>query len=328
MNLSEKIFIAGGNGMVGSSIKRLLIKKGYGDKSFGGEILSPTRKELDLLKYKEVEDWFTKNKPSIVIIAAARVGGVLANSSKPYDFIFENLQIETNIIEASRKFSVKKLLFLGSSCIYPKSAKQPIREEYLLDSSLESTNQWYAIAKIAGIKLCESLYRQYGINAISLMPCNLFGPGDNYELTTSHVLPALIRKFQTAKNNNHEKVICWGTGKPLREFLYVNDLAEGCIYALKNWDITSKNAPLDDTNNKLAWLNIGSGKEISIKELAEKISYLIGFEGKIIWDKNKPDGTFRKKMDSDKFRSLGWSPKTSLTDGIKIAINDFKNNFN
>ena len=328
MNLDEKIFLTGGRGMVGSAIKRILIKKGYGNPELGGKIFSPAREEINLLNYEKLESWFKINKPTVVIIAAAKVGGIIANSCSPYDFIFENLKIETNIIELSRKFQVKKILFLGSSCIYPKLSKQPIKEEYLLDSALESTNQWYAIAKIAGIKLCESLYSQYGINAISLMPCNLFGPGDNYDLTTSHVLPALIRKFQTAKNNNHEEVICWGTGRPLREFLYVDDLAEGCIYALKNWDITSKNAPLDNSNNKLAWLNIGSGKEISIKELAEKISDLIGFEGQIIWDKNKPDGTFRKIMDSGKFRSLGWSPKTTLTDGIKIAINDFKKNFN
>ena len=328
MNLDEKIFLTGGKGMVGSAIKRILIKKGYGNPELGGKIYSPAREEINLLNYEKLESWFKINKPTVVIIAAAKVGGIIANSCSPYDFIFENLKIETNIIELSRKFQVKKILFLGSSCIYPKLSKQPIKEEYLLDSALESTNQWYAIAKIAGIKLCESLYSQYGINAISLMPCNLFGPGDNYDLTTSHVLPALIRKFQTAKNNNHEEVICWGTGRPLREFLYVDDLAEGCIYALKNWDITSKNAPLDNSNNKLAWLNIGSGKEISIKELAEKISDLIGFEGQIIWDKNKPDGTFRKIMDSGKFRSLGWSPKTTLTDGIKIAINDFKKNFN
>ena len=328
MNLDEKIFLTGGKGMVGSAIKRILIKKGYGNPELGGKIFSPAREEINLLNYENLESWFKINKPTVVIIAAAKVGGIIANSNSPYDFIFENLKIETNIIELSRKFQVKKILFLGSSCIYPKLSKQPIKEEYLLDSALESTNQWYAIAKIAGIKLCESLYSQYGINAISLMPCNLFGPGDNYDLTTSHVLPALIRKFQTAKNNNHEEVICWGTGRPLREFLYVDDLAEGCIYALKNWDITSKNAPLDNSNNKLAWLNIGSGKEISIKELAEKISDLIGFEGQIIWDKNKPDGTFRKIMDSGKFRSLGWSPKTTLTEGIKIAINDFKKNFN
>tara|TARA_X000000950_G_scaffold41957_1_gene46120 strand:- start:7756 stop:8754 length:999 start_codon:yes stop_codon:yes gene_type:complete len=328
MNLDEKIFLAGGNGMVGSAIKRILIKKGYGNPNEDGKIYSPSRTELDLMKYKEVEDWFIVNKPTIVIIAAAKVGGILANSTKPYDFIFENLKIESNIIELSRKFGVKKILFLGSSCIYPKFSKQPIKEEYLLESSLEITNQWYAIAKIAGIKLCESLYTQYGVNAISLMPCNLFGPGDNYNLSTSHVLPALIRKFQTAKNNNHEKVICWGTGNPLREFLYVDDLAEACIFALKTWDIKSEHAPVDESNNKLAWLNVGSGKEISIKELAEKISDLIGFKGKIIWDIDKPDGTPRKLLDTSKIRALGWEPEINLTSGIKLAIDDYKKSSN
>ncbi|MDC3176082.1 GDP-L-fucose synthase [Prochlorococcus sp. AH-716-D13] len=327
MEKSEKIFIAGGNGMVGKAIKKVLIQKGYSDPKHDGKIFSPTRTELDLMNYSSVEDWFTINKPTIVIIAAAKVGGIFANSTKPYDFIFENLKIETNIIELSKKFRVKKILFLGSSCIYPKFSKQPIKEEYLLDSSLESTNQWYAIAKIAGIKLCESLYTQYGINAISLMPCNLFGPGDNYDLLTSHVLPALIRKFQTAKNNNQEKVICWGSGNPLREFLYVDDLAEACIYTLKNWNITSSNAPVNESNNKLAWLNVGSGKEISIKELAKKISHLTGFKGKIIWDKDKPDGTPRKLLDTTKIRALGWEPKISLTNGIKLAIYDYKSRF-
>ena len=326
MNLSEKIFIAGGNGMVGKAIKKILIQKGYGDSNLDGKIYSPTRTELDLMNFSHLEDWFMLNKPTIVIIAAAKVGGILANSTKPYNFIFENLKIETNIIEISRKLKVKKLLFLGSSCIYPKLAKQPIKEEYLLESSLESTNQWYAIAKIAGIKLCESLYIQYGINAISLMPCNLFGPGDNYDLSSSHVLPALIRKFQTAKNNNHEEVICWGTGNPLREFLYVDDLAEACIYALKNWNITDKNAPADELNNKLAWLNVGSGKEISIKDLAEKISRLMDYKGKIIWDIEKPDGTPRKLLDTSRIRSLGWEPKISLKNGIKFAIEDYNKN--
>ena len=323
MNLDEKIFLTGGKGMVGSAIKRILIKKGYGNPELGGKIFCPTRHQLDLINYNDLEDWFRLNKPTVVIIAAAKVGGILANSEKPYDFIFENLKIETNIIELSRKFAVKKILFLGSSCIYPKLSKQPIFEEYLLESPLEETNQWYALAKIAGIKLCESLYYQHGINAISLMPCNLFGPGDNYDLSTSHVLPALIRKFQTAKNNNQDQVKCWGTGNPLREFLYVDDLADACIFALKNWDITSKNAPLDSSKKKLFWLNVGSGKEISIRDLAEKISDLIKYEGEIIWDKDKPDGTPRKLLDSKRIRSLGWQPKVSLENGIKFAIEDF-----
>ncbi len=323
MNFDEKIFLAGGHGMVGSAIKKTLINKGFGNINLGGTIFSPTRDQLNLLNYKDLEEWFQLNRPTVVIIAAARVGGIFANSEKPYDFIFENLKIQTNIIELSRKFAVKKILFLGSSCIYPKLSKQPIIEEYLLESSLEETNQWYAIAKIAGIKLCESLYYQHGINAISLMPCNLFGPGDNYDLSTSHVLPALIRKFQTAKNNNQGQVKCWGTGNPLREFLYVDDLADACIFALKNWDITSKNAPLDSSQKKLCWLNVGSGKEISIRDLAEKISDLVQYEGEIIWDKDKPDGTPRKLLDSKRIRSLGWEPKVSLENGIKFAIEDF-----
>ena len=326
MNLDEKIFLAGGNGMVGSAIKRILAKKGYGNISLGGMIFSPTRKQLDLLNYNDLEDWYKINKPTVVIIAAAKVGGILANSEKPYDFIFENLKIEANIIELSRKFAIKKILFLGSSCIYPKLSKQPIKEEYLLESSLEPTNQWYAIAKIAGIKLCESLYIQYGINAISLMPCNLFGPGDNYNLSTSHVLPALIKKFQTAKNKNLDHVTCWGTGNPLREFLYVDDLAEACIFALQYWDITSEDALLDSSQNKLSWLNVGSGKEISIRDLAEKIAYLVGYEGKIIWDQEKPDGTPRKLLDTSRIRSLGWEPKIGLEKGIKLAIKDFNKN--
>lgn len=328
MNLNEKIFLTGVNGMVGSAIKKALSQKGYGDQRLGGKIFCPTRKQLDLLNYNDLEDWYRLNNPTVVIIAAAKVGGILANSEKPYDFIFENLKIEANIIELSRKFGVKKILFLGSSCIYPKFSKQPIKEEYLLESSLEATNQWYAIAKIAGIKLCESSYVQYGINAISLMPCNLFGPRDNYDLSTSHVLPALIRKFQTAKIKNEKQVICWGSGDPLREFLYVDDLAEACIFALNNWDITSNNAPLDSSGKKLAWLNVGSGKEISIKELAEKISDLIGYKGEIIWDKDKPDGSPRKLLDISKIRSLGWEPKVSLENGIKFSIEDFKKNFN
>ena len=327
MNLDEKIFLAGANGMVGRAINKILKKKGYGNPSLGGEIFCPTRAQIDLLNYNDLEAWYKLNKPSIVIIAAAKVGGILANSEKPYDFIFENLTIETNIIDLSKKYGVKKILFLGSSCIYPKLSKQPIKEEYLLDSSLESTNQWYALAKISGIKLCESLYIQYGINAISLMPCNLFGPGDNYDLRGSHVLPAFIRKFETAKINNEKEVICWGSGEPLREFLYVDDLAEACIFALRNWNITSDDAPRDSSSNKLAWLNVGSGKEISIKDLSLKISNLVGYGGKIIWDKDKPDGTPRKLMDTSKIRSLGWSPKITLTEGIKFTINDFKNNF-
>ena len=324
MDDNEKIYLAGSNGMVGSAIKRQLIINGYGREELGGRIYSPTSKELNLLKFKEVENWFEVNRPTVVIIAAAKVGGILANSDYPYDFIFKNIQIQSNLIEIARIFKVKKILFLGSSCIYPKLAEQPIKEEYLLDGYLEPTNQWYAIAKIAGIKLCEALYKQYGVNAISLMPCNLYGPGDNYDLKTSHVLPALIRKFNNAKDNNKKKVVCWGTGKPMREFLYVDDLAEACIFVLKNWDITNGNAPRDKYSQKLSWLNVGSGREISIQKLAETIAKLIGFEGEIEWDKTKPDGTQRKLLDITKISDLGWAPKTSLKDGIRYAIDDFK----
>ena len=324
MNQSDKIFIAGGTGLVGSSIYRKLIKEGYGQSKNGGEIFNPSRKELDLLNFEEVKSWFELNKPNIVIIAAAKVGGILANSSKPYDFIYENLKIETNIIEVSRLFEVKKILFLGSSCIYPKLSKQPIKEEYLLESYLEPTNQWYALAKISGIKLCEALYYQYGINALSLMPCNLYGTGDNYDPSTSHVIPALINKFQTAKNLKLKKVICWGTGNPLREFLYVDDLADACVFLLENWNIEKKESLLNLSKEKLFWLNVGSGEEIRIKELALLIANLISYEGDIMWDNTKPDGTPRKLLDSSKLRSLGWLPKTDLKSGLECSIDDFK----
>ncbi|MAV79612.1 MAG: GDP-fucose synthetase [Flavobacteriaceae bacterium] len=322
MEINEKIFIAGSNGLVGGAIKKLLTNQGYGNIKLGGKLLCPQRSELNLLEFESVKDWFKLNKPSIVIIAAAKVGGILANSSKPYEFIFENLKIETNIIEASRLYGVKKLLFLGSSCIYPKFSKQPIKEEYLLSGELEPTNECYAIAKIAGIKLCEALNSQYGFNAICLMPCNLYGVGDNYNPKTSHVIPALINKFYNAKQKKESKVVCWGTGSALREFLYVDDLAEACIFTLNNWSI-SKN----DSSKKVAWLNAGSGNEISIKRLSEIIADLVGFKGEIAWDKDKPDGTPRKILDNSKIRALGWAPKIDLYTGLKLSINDFEKNY-
>ncbi len=326
MNSDEKIFIAGSTGMVGSSIKRTLIKKVYGNKNFEGKLLESNRNELNLLNFSDVMSWFSLNRPNIVIIAAAKVGGINANDSEPYEFIYENLAIQTNLIEASKQYGVKKLLFLGSSCIYPKMSKQPIKEEYLLESKLEQTNQWYAIAKIAGLKLCEALNKQYGLNFISLMPCNLYGYGDNYNLKTSHVIPALINKFYSAKIKGKEIVTCWGTGKPFREFLYVDDLAEACLFCLKNWDITSKNAPLDSSNKRLSWLNVGSGSEITIKKLAEKIADLVEYKGKILWDKNMPDGTPRKLLDITKIKELGWEPKINIDEGLKLAFNDYKKN--
>ena len=326
MNSDEKIFIAGSTGMVGSSIKKTLIKKFYGSNNFEGKLLESNRNELNLLNFSDVMSWFSLNRPNIVIIAAAKVGGINANDKEPYEFIYENLTIQTNLIEASKQHGVKKLLFLGSSCIYPQMSKQPIKEEYLLESKLEQTNQWYAVAKIAGLKLCEALNKQYGLNFISLMPCNLYGFGDNYNLKTSHVIPALINKFYSAKIKDKDIVTCWGTGKPSREFLFVDDLAEACLFCLKNWDITSENAPLDSSNQRLSWLNVGSGREITIKKLAEKIADLVEYKGKILWDKNMPDGTPRKLLDISKIKALGWEPKINIDEGLKLAFNDYKKN--
>lgn len=327
MKIDEKIFIAGSTGMVGSAIKRKILKQFYDKDNVEEKLLCPNRNELNLLDFRDVKSWFSINKPKIVIIAAAKVGGINANNTKPYEFIYENLVIQNNLIEASKQFGIKKLLFLGSSCIYPKMCKQPIKEEYLLENSLEPTNQWYAIAKIAGLKLCEALNVEYGLDFISLMPCNLYGVGDNYNLTTSHVIPALINKFYTAKIKNKAEVTCWGTGKPLREFLYVDDLAEACIFCLKNWKISDENSPRNSSYKKLAWLNVGSGSEISIRKLAEKIADLVGYKGNIYWDSNKPDGTPRKLLDISKIKALGWEPKTKLDDGLLLAIDDFKKNF-
>ncbi len=301
--------------MVGSAINRAFLKKGYGNKSTGGDIYIPSRKELDFSNFEKLLEWFHEFKPTVVIIAAAKVGGILANKNNPYDFIFKNLNIQTNIIETCRICKIKKILFLGSSCIYPKLSKQPIKEEYLLKSPLEDTNQFYAIAKIAGLKMCEALNSQYDFDTFSLMPTNLYGPKDNYNLENSHVLPALIRKFDEAKKNNLNQVICWGSGKPLREFLYVDDLADACIFALEN--INQREKKLE--NN---WLNVGSEFEISIKNLAIKISKIIGFSGEIKWDLTKPDGTPRKKLDTSRLENMGWKAKTNLDDGI---LNTYKN---
>ena len=324
MNIEDRLLIAGSNGMVGSALKKLLVRKGYGNSNAGGKLFCPSRNNLDLLDYEAVKSWFRKNKPNTVIIAAARVGGILANSTKPYDFIFENIRIETNLIEASREFGIKKIMFLGSSCIYPRLCDQPIKEEYLLKGYLEPTNQWYAIAKIAGIKLCESLKLQYGIDTISLMPCNLYGVGDNYNIESSHVIPGLINKFYSAKINKNNKVVCWGSGQPLREFLYVDDLAEASFFILNKWETAKNNSEINNFFKNLSWLNIGSGSEISIKELAFLIAKLIGYQGDIVWENSIPDGTPRKILDISKIKSLGWEPKIKLEEGLKLAINDFK----
>ena len=325
INLNEKIFLAGAKGMAGSAINRALIKHGYGQKKNGGEILRPQRNELNLLNYDELKIWFKKNKPTVVIIAAAKVGGIFANNNKPADFILENLKIQTNIIDISWKMGVKRLIFLGSSCIYPKFASQPIQEESLLTNSLEKTNEWYAIAKIAGIKLCEALRKQYHFDAISLMPTNLYGPGDNYHPQDSHVMASLIRKFYEASKYSLPQVICWGSGEPYREFMHVDDLGDGVVFALEYWDPDSRNAPLDKEGNPLTILNIGTGVDISIKELAHKISDMFRYKGEIIWDKCKPDGTPRKLLNISKINNLGWKHKINLDDGLNLILEDFNN---
>ena len=313
---NQKIFIAGHTGMVGSSIKRALLKKGYKN------LLCPSRKDLNLLNFDALHDWFKINSPDIVILAAAKVGGIYANSQYTADFILENLKIQTNVIENAWRHKVKRFLFLGSSCIYPKLAKQPIKEEYFLNGQLEKTNESYAIAKIAGIKLCNALKNQYGFDAISLMPTNLYGKGDNYHPTNSHVLPAMISKFYEAKIKGFKKVNCWGTGSPKREFLFVDDLAEATIFILEN--ISTDNKDLyDNFGNFCGIINVGVGVDISIKELANLISSIVGYEGEIIWDSTKPDGTPRKLLDVSKLNKMGWSAKTDLEKGIRLTLNSY-----
>ena len=301
MNTSSKIYIAGHRGLVGSAIKRALEKQGYEN------LVLRTRDELDLLNPQAVEDFFKKEQPEYVFLAAAKVGGILANKTYPADFLYQNLQIQNNIIGNAYKHQVKKLLFLGSSCIYPKLAPQPIKEEYLLTGPLEPTNEAYAIAKISGLKMCQYFKKQYGANFISCMPTNLYGPNDNFDLQNSHVLPALIRKFYEAKKDGKDSVTIWGTGIPRREFLFVDDLADGCVFLMNNYDDA-------DT------INIGIGEDITISELAQKIKDIIGFSGEIIYDKTKPDGTLRKLLDVSKINNLGWKSKTTLDEGLKKTI--------
>ena len=326
ISFEDKIYVAGANGMVGSAICRNLRKKGYGNKNTGGSLLIPSSKELNLLNSEDVKNWFKLNKPNIVILAAAKVGGILANSSYPYDFLFENLKIQQNVIETAWLNGVKRFLFLGSSCIYPKFANQPIKEEELLTGELEKTNEGYALAKITGIKLCESLRIQYGFDAISLMPTNLYGPKDNYDSKNSHVMAALIKKFCLAKNKKSSYVTCWGSGKPEREFMHVDDLAEACLFCLENWDPDHIKAPKNSKGEPLFYLNVGTGKDISITDLVKKISLETDFKGEIIWDKTKPDGTPKKLLNIQKIKNLGWTAKIELKDGIKRTINEFKLN--
>ena len=321
MNLiskNDRIFIAGANGMVGRAVKKALYDNGY------NKLLVPSHKELDLLDANSVEEWFKKNKPDVVVIAAAKVGGIYANNNFPADFILENLKIQTNLIESSWRNNIKRLLFLGSSCIYPKYSPQPIKEEYLLSKELEITNEPYAIAKIAGIKLCAALKKQYKFDALSLMPTNLYGPGDNYHENNSHVLPALISKFHLAKINNKAEVNCWGTGAAKREFLHVADLAKAIIFVLEK--ISSDNKILyDEKSNYLGYLNVGTGIDITIKELAEIISKEFKYKGDIKWDISKPDGTPRKLLDVSKMNDLGWRSRIKIEKGIADTIENYLN---
>lgn len=307
MNKKQKIYIAGHRGMVGSAVWRALKKKGYTN------LIGKTSKELDLKNQQKVNEFFVAENPDVVIDAAARVGGILANNNYPYQFIMENMQIQNNLIHEALKMGVEKFIFLGSSCIYPKFAPQPLKEEYLLTNTLEPTNEWYAIAKITGVKACQAIRKQFNKDYISLMPTNLYGYFDNFDLETSHVLPAMIRKFHEAKNNNHSDVKLWGSGTPMREFLFVDDMAEAVVYALEN--------RLEDY-----LYNIGSGKDISIRELAETIQKIIKHKGNIIWDSDKPDGTPRKLMDVSKMKKNGWKYSTELQEGIKKTYDWFLQN--
>lgn len=298
---NSKIFVAGSRGMVGSAIVRNLMSHGYTN------LLTPSSKDLDLRNQNAVNSYFNENKPNYVFLAAAKVGGILANNTYPADFIFDNIMIQTNVIQAAYENNVGKLLFLGSSCIYPKHASQPLKEEYLLTGSLEPTNEAYAIAKIAGLKMCEYYNRQHQTNFISAMPTNLYGINDNFNLKNSHVLPALIRKFIEAKQNNVSKVEIWGTGSPLREFLFVDDLAEACVFLMINY-----------SGNET--VNVGTGEEISILSLANLIKETVGYSGEIIFDTTKPDGTPRKLLDVSKLNAMGWRHQVSLKEGIKKTI--------
>ncbi|MBO3115778.1 GDP-L-fucose synthase [Winogradskyella sp. DF17] len=339
VNTHSKIYIAGHRGMVGSAVWRALEAKGYNN------LIGRTSQELDLRNQQAVNDFITAEQPDVIIDAAARVGGILANNDHPYPFLMENLQIQNNLIDAAHKAEIQKFIFLGSSCIYPKFAPQPLKEEYLLTDSLEPTNQWYAIAKIAGVKACEAIRKQYGKDFVSLMPTNLYGPNDNFDLKSSHVLPAMIRKFHEAKqskvngqdstangqqskvngqdstansqqstaNSEHQPVTLWGSGTPMREFLHVDDLAQAVVFAVEH--------VLPEY-----LYNVGTGSDVTIKALAETIQAIVGHKGEIIWDSSKPDGTPRKLMDSSKMQALGWTPKIGLEDGIRTTCNWFLRN--
>lgn len=304
MEKEAKIYVAGHRGMVGSAIVRALTRQGY------SHLITRTHQELNLCRQKEVEDFFACEKPDYVFLAAAKVGGIVANQEALADFMYENLILEMNVIHAAWQNQCRKLLFLGSSCIYPRMAPQPMPERCLLTSSLEKTNEAYALAKISGLKYCEFLNRQYGTDYISAMPTNLYGPNDNYHPTHSHVLPALIRRFHEAKTGGLKEVVCWGSGTPLREFLYVDDLADACIFLMNHY-----------SGNET--VNVGTGKELSIRELTALVAAIIGYTGTIRWDLTKPDGTPRKLLDVSKLENMGWRYKTELADGIRLAYEDF-----
>ncbi len=307
MEREAKIYVAGHRGMVGSSICRALEKNGYNN------ILTRTHKELNLCRQEEVERFFAEEKPEYVFLAAAKVGGIMANSEALADFLYENMTLEMNVIHAAWQNGCRKLLFLGSSCIYPRMAPQPMKESCLLTGELEQTNEAYALAKISGLKYCEYLNRQYGTEYISVMPTNLYGPNDNYHPTHSHVLPALIRRFHEARESGAEEIICWGSGTPLREFMYVDDLADACIFLMNTY-----------SGNET--VNLGTGRELCIRELAELVAETVGFTGEIKWDASKPDGTPRKLLDISKLEALGYHYTTELEDGIRLAYQDFLEN--
>jgi GDP-L-fucose synthase len=307
MEVNDKIYIAGHRGMVGSAITRCLHSKGFAN------LITATSRDLDLRDTAAVNEFFKENRPEYVFLAAAKVGGILANNTYPAEFLYDNLMIEANVIHAAHTFGVKKLLFLGSSCIYPKFAPQPIREESLLTGLLEPTNEAYAIAKIAGIKMCQAYHKQYGSRFISAMPTNMYGYGDNYHPQNSHVLPALLRRFHDAKVENKPEVTIWGSGKPLREFMFSDDLAEACVFLMQRYEDPEL-------------INVGTGEEVSILELAQMIKEVVGYEGAISFDHEKPDGTPRKLMDSSRLRSLGFQHKTSLAEGLSQTYKDFVKN--
>lgn len=330
---SDRIFVAGHRGMAGSAICRALQRMGYGDESRGGALLTACRHDLDLRHESAVQRWFSEQRPSVVVLAAAKVGGIQANNSYPADFLLENLRIQNNVIETAWRSGVRRLLFLGSSCIYPKFAEQPICEEALLTGELEPTNAWYAIAKISGIKLCEALRLQHGFDAISLMPTNLYGPGDNYHPANSHVLPALIRRFHEASLQPEQglgsSVTCWGTGTPLREFLHADDLGEACVFALERWNPAADDAPhsrgaAGENGDPLSFLNVGTGMDLTIRQLAEAVAEATGFRGEIRWDSSKPDGTPKKQLDVSRLAGLGWRARIPLAEGLRQAVASFR----